>query len=64
MIKDEVILKIEYKNHKLLWKFKYKELNEDIMKLIAVNCLRSLNILTGKRADNPMNSYLIYKGKE
>ena len=62
-MKDEVIFRIEYKNHKLFWKFKYKELNEDIIKLIAANCLRSLNILEGKRADNPMNSHIIYHKK-
>ena len=62
MKKKQIILKIEFENHKLFFNVDYEDAKDkDIVERITKHAFHAVDILRGKRANNAMNSYKIEK---
>lgn len=63
MIKKQILLKLEFENHKLVFNVPYEYAKDrDIAEAIIKRAFWSIDKLSGKRANNKLNSYWIEIG--
>ena len=65
MKKKEIIIKIEFENHKLFFNVNYADARDRLIaERIIAHALNAVDKLRGKRASNAMNSWKITQGRE